>query len=1537
MDSDDKLLEKNEIATIENGMDIFHDDVTNIYQKTYEEHIKEISSEDDTKLKKFQSILDEGDVNKFINCQPITEDVNKINKKEVINCLAADCQNYTKIKDHIDAEKYTDGKDRLLIYHRETHYQWFEKNNEVIIFGNIESGNSVAISVTGFKPYFYLRKPNVTWTKTQWSYFFMVLENTLIINRSEKNKKYDYGKNNTIKETAIIGWEEIEGISTETFDDEEHSVFLKITVSHPDLVRDCKNLLEYPNGKEDTIDSQKYKKWWPNNLPLPEIYTKFSKQFQGNIEYFQIFEANIKYVNRFNTDLGLKPCDWFEIDITENFEIVSKDKKKTKCDIELKICKENIIKKSDPNKTTTLIPPELIYSYDIETELGTGKKFSNPEDNAIKIIGYAKSFRGNIIQGAHCVGSVFKTPGLDIKCYPTETEMLIGFAIDLNKCDPDTIIGYNSSRFDANFILRRMEILEVPINHQKIGRTNEKTQIVTREFKTAARSLNTYDMSVVGRTVLDICILMMLNYKLESYTLQFVSKKFLKKGKADIDIKKINEMYNTIEGRTDACYYCTVDSILPYEIMEKEKLMLLQTQMAFVTGLSVNTLYNGGQQCKILSLALIESKNDGYRIRTIPSYRELTGGYEGATVIPPKPGLYKIVTTLDFTSLYPSIQIAHNLCTTTYVERHTIEKYGLEEGIHIEQTPKVALVNGKICEIKNPEGPCFLQTQIRAINGFKNKYPNASGLKLDEDGFVELNKDNVMLLDKVGYQLNKQYTIFTTDSGIKKIKFTGCKVGLLVKILQKLLKNRKEVKLEQKKHTFDSLEYKVLEARQLALKVTSNSIYGMTGASVGSVMPCQEVAYSVTTRGREYINYIKEITEKTFNIAAGKDFEIVVVYGDTDSIFAWFKDLSKVMYRSDGTVDMDKIIDASIEISKYITKLIDRYPLNLDYEKTFKILYLFSKKKYAGIKIVPVTNKENKQLTYKGTNISYTPKWYCPEVSQVWGMESVRRDPAPIIKRIVEKCIDLLLNEKIVEAVEFYRDIIYQIRSGRVHLTEFIYSKTLSNDPKDYKNPCAQSLVAKKKGDYRVGDRVFYIIRSGISGEKTSEKGVDPMEAFENGLDLDYDYYIDQLQKPIMKIFHAALSYSENLEKIEMYDTFKDLAHKEWIYINYIKSTAEMDTDFSSNNSQFNSDKSKLTAEFFLNDISYKILDLICKISNRWGLLEQPDYIPAFKFDHDSTPVVNSSHIWDDLLSISLRKKYLNELNNRKNDFHKFLINDMNYIISSSDYGQPFFEISENCRSMSDLKSIKTLENSDIAKTNNKRLFFEIHNNTYHNTQFNKANTKRRKVFNSSAIDVKKDKIKDLKSMRNIMAYMHPKDSYFGNLTPLLPLDLITPSKKPTPQLTEKEKQKKQREEDEKKYMLNCPISKIVLSEGKHASNIHKEKPYIYGFKKANFLQDKCLICKTIVVDSHHATCSACSKLPLHIKNKYIKKLETDTNNAVEKYNKCMDKCVTCRETVKNVVINACTNMNCVNLFDRDRAFKEADKLYKICNNNLDW
>jgi len=53
---------------------------------------------------------------------------------------------------------------------------------------------------------------------------------------------------------------------------------------------------------------------------------------------------------------------------------------------------------------------------------------------------------------------------------------------------------------------------------------------------------------------------------------------------------------------------------------------------------------------------------------------------------------------------------------------------------------------------------------------------------------------------------------------------------------------------------------KVLDGRQLALKISANSVYGFTGAQVGK-LPCLEISQSVTAFGRMMIEQTKNEVE----------------------------------------------------------------------------------------------------------------------------------------------------------------------------------------------------------------------------------------------------------------------------------------------------------------------------------------------------------------------------------------------------------------------------------------------------------------------------------------------------------------------------------------------------------------------------------------------------------------------------------------------------------------------------------------------------
>lgn len=69
---------------------------------------------------------------------------------------------------------------------------------------------------------------------------------------------------------------------------------------------------------------------------------------------------------------------------------------------------------------------------------------------------------------------------------------------------------------------------------------------------------------------------------------------------------------------------------------------------------------------------------------------------------------------------------------------------------------------------------------------------------------------------------------------------TTVRQGLLPQILQQLLAARKKTKAALKEAT-DPVIKAVLDGRQLAYKISANSVYGFTGAQVGK-LPCLEIS-----------------------------------------------------------------------------------------------------------------------------------------------------------------------------------------------------------------------------------------------------------------------------------------------------------------------------------------------------------------------------------------------------------------------------------------------------------------------------------------------------------------------------------------------------------------------------------------------------------------------------------------------------------------------------------------------------------------------
>jgi len=207
--------------------------------------------------------------------------------------------------------------------------------------------------------------------------------------------------------------------------------------------------------------------------------------------------------------------------------------------------------------------------------------------------------------------------------------------------------------------------------------------------------------------------------------------------------------------------------------------------------------------------------------------------------------------------------------------------------------------------------------------------------------------------------------------------------GLLSQILEELLTARKQAKRELATET-DPFKKAVLNGRQLALKISANSVYGLTGASNGKV-PCLAIASSTTAYGRQMIERTKGEVEAKYTIANGYTHDAQVIYGDTDSVMVKF-----------GTTDLREAMKLGEEAAAFVSSKFVK-PIKLEFEKVYFPYLLINKKRYAG-------------LYY--TN----PDKY--DKMDTKGIETVRRDNCRLVQNVIETVLRMILIDRDVQGAQ---------------------------------------------------------------------------------------------------------------------------------------------------------------------------------------------------------------------------------------------------------------------------------------------------------------------------------------------------------------------------------------------------------------------------------------------------------------------------------------------------------------------------------------
>ncbi|KAI8366805.1 DNA polymerase family B-domain-containing protein [Radiomyces spectabilis] len=851
-------------------------------------------------------------------------------------------------------------------------YMDYQTRKPVIRFyGVTEHGNSVVCHVHGFLPYFYFPAP-VGLQRTHLPAVKASLASAV-------------GNSNAIADVTIAMKQSIYG-----YRGESKSPFVKVTVYDPRDISKVKNCVE-------------------RGVQIPGL----DRMCQADTT----FESNLAYLLRFMIDCKVTGSNWIELP-AGTYSIV--ENPVSHAQVEVRTTYNQFISHAPEDEWSKMAPLRIL-SFDIEC---AGRKGIFPEAehdpiiqiaSVVKVQGESKPFIRNVFtlnSCAHIVGS-------QVLSFYDERELLQKWRDFVTEVDPDVIIGYNINNFDFPYLLDRAKHLGVA-KFPYFGRIKGlKTEVKDTKFSSKAYGTReSKSINLEGRLQLDLLQAIQRDYKLRSYTLNSVCSHFLSEQKEDVHHSIITELQNgNDETRRRLAVYCLKDAYLPLRLMDKLMLLFNYTEMARVTGVPFNYILVRGQQIKVVSQLFRRALDQDLVIPVIKS--EVTEEqYEGATVIEPTKGYYDIpIATLDFTSLYPSIMQAHNLCYTTLLTPSVVQQLNLVKDVDYVVTP-------------------------------------------NNDMFVKASR----------------------------------RKGLLPEILGDLLAARKRAKNDLKKEK-DPFKRAVLDGRQLALKISANSVYGFTGATVGK-LPCLQISSSVTAYGRQMIFKTKETVESHFSIRNGYKHDAKVIYGDTDSVMIKF-----------GVDNLEEAMKLGEEGAKLVTKEFIK-PINLDFEKVYFPYLLISKKRYAGL------------------------YWTNPEKYDkldAKGIETVRRDNCRLVQNVIETCLHKLLIDRDVNgAQEFVKQTIADLLQNKVDLSQLVITKALSKTDYAAKQAHVELAERMRRRDAgsapALGDRVAYVIIRASSNTPAYERSEDPIYVLENNIPIDTRYYLEnQLSKPLIRIFEPIL------------------------------------------------------------------------------------------------------------------------------------------------------------------------------------------------------------------------------------------------------------------------------------------------------------------------------------------------------------------------------------------------------------------------------
>lgn len=475
----------------------------------------------------------------------------------------------------------------------------------------------------------------------------------------------------------------------------------------------------------------------------------------------------------------------------------------------------------------------------------------------------------------------------NIFMYDDEMDMLEGYAELIQEENPNIIAGYNILGFDIDYMIGRANLHNAlcRFNKQGFHKFASATQKKIKWSSSAYKNQEFNYLDAEGRIFIDLLPLVRRDFKMSNYKLKTISTYFLGETKDPLSVKGIFKCYRigikknrlgeyspkaqkamSIVGK-----YCIQDSFLILQLMEKLQTWVGLTEMASTCNVQIFTLYTQGQQIKVYSQLYRYCIDENIVVESNAYQVADTERYIGAHVFPPIPGVYDDVVSFDFCSLYPTTIMAYNIDYHTWVPDdsdipdsmcHVMEWEDHLSCVHdskmIRKKELDEYIKKKEDELKSmreKKKKMLLTTIISQYNCTRKEAKEIrDNERNDLTKYIEDEVEGLKPYKKERADINKTKSKFPMCEK-RRYRFLKEPRGVLPTIIENLLNARKhtrkvdmtnvkqkieELKAEQSDKVDNSEKIKelnsllgVLDKRQLAYKVSANSMYGIMGTRKG--------------------------------------------------------------------------------------------------------------------------------------------------------------------------------------------------------------------------------------------------------------------------------------------------------------------------------------------------------------------------------------------------------------------------------------------------------------------------------------------------------------------------------------------------------------------------------------------------------------------------------------------------------------------------------------------------------------------------------